>query len=126
MSDFFKLTGPLWAIGPAVVEGIKEESVKRMADEGERQWLAYLGDRLEEPTGYYESNIHQDYVGRDNISINDANVIYGSWLEGVGSRNSPRPGFPGYFAKRDTEDYLRAHGDSIIHDGVGRLIGKLK
>lgn len=120
-----RLLGPLWSIGPAVIAGITEESVKKMAEAGTKQWLAYLGDRLEEPTGYYQSNIHYDPIGAASASINDNNVIYGSWLEGIGSRNQTTS-FKGYWARRDTIDYLEHHGDEIINEGIGRLIGMLR
>ena len=34
------------------------------------------------------------------------NAIYAGWVEGVSSRNRPRPGFPGHFYFKNTRDWL--------------------
>jgi len=50
---------------------------------------------LKHPTGYYRSNIHAVKRGA-HVTIDDNRVIYGPWLEGTGSRNSPVTRFKGY------------------------------
>lgn len=51
------------------------------------------------PTGYYKSQVHARGVGDDRI-VDDGGVIYGPWLEGVGSRNAPVTRFKGYSSFR--------------------------
>lgn len=54
-----------------------------------------LGRVLKHPTGYYSSRIQAE-----RSEVNDGGVIYGAWLEGVGTRNSPVTRFRGYFTFR--------------------------
>ncbi len=60
--------------------------------------LARLGRVLQNPTGYYESQITVD---RRQIyrGVTDNNVVYGGWLEGVSSRNRTTR-FKGYHTFR--------------------------
>lgn len=48
------------------------------------------------PTGYYESRVEADRVSNELAIIHDNDVVYGPWLEGVGSRNYPVTRFKGY------------------------------
>jgi hypothetical protein len=50
---------------------------------------------LQNPTGYYESMIHTE-KHLDDVVVTDDPVVYGPWLEGVGSRNYPVTRFKGY------------------------------
>jgi hypothetical protein len=47
------------------------------------------------PTGYYEAHVRIRAAGPDKV-ISDGGVVYGPWLEGVGSRNFPATRFKGY------------------------------
>jgi hypothetical protein len=77
--------------------------MRRYADDVERETAEYgeglvhfyLASSLKRPTGYYQSQIAIRYRGGDPV-VSDGGVIYGPWLEGVGSRNSPATRFPGY------------------------------
>ena len=51
---------------------------------------------LKHPTGYYESHIRSERAGVLTSHVWDDLVIYGPWLEGVGSRNFPVTRFRGY------------------------------
>lgn len=90
-------TGPLF-------DGRAARSVARFVDDardtiaarGEDLVLAQLGMVLRHPTGYYEGEITTDRVTPDTDRVSDGGVVYGPWLEGVGSRNSPVTRFPGY------------------------------
>lgn len=55
---------------------------------------AELGRVLQHPTGYYESRVVADF-GRRPPSVHDSMVVYGPWLEGIGSRNATTR-FKGY------------------------------
>lgn len=67
-------------------ERIGKEGVNRIHDR--------LHEVLKHPTGYYESKIHTERQSNDLV-ITDTPVIYGPWLEGVGSRNQSTK-FKGY------------------------------
>jgi hypothetical protein len=47
------------------------------------------------PTGYYESQVRIRQDEPEKV-IHDGGVVYGPWLEGVGSRNFPVTRFRGY------------------------------
>lgn len=51
-------------------------------------------------TPYYETrlNIAGSATSDETLVVNDDNVIYGAWLEGVGTRNFPVTRFRGYGA----------------------------
>jgi hypothetical protein len=80
----------------------KDEISLRIAEEGERLIRQRLSTVLQHPTGYYESRISVDRAG-EGYRVSDGGVIYGPWLEGVGSRNSPVTRFPGYATFRRTK-----------------------
>jgi hypothetical protein len=80
---------------------------------------------LKHPTGYYESKIVADPVSAEMWSINDSNVIYGPWLEGIGSRNSPVTKFAGYATFRRVQGRMSQKATSIVQAWVDRTIGRL-
>lgn len=106
-------SGPLFdgrAVG--IVERYTVAARDRLAQEGENRVHARLHEVLRHPTGYYESHIHTDRQINDLV-ITDTPVVYGPWLEGVGSRNSPATRFPGYFTFRLVSQVLNAEAGEI-------------
>lgn len=105
----------------------EEDVAEALADEGERLVLKRLSQVLRHPTGYYESRIATERTGHNRYEIHDSNVVYGPWLEGTGSRNKPRPGFPGYHSFKIVEGQLKSKRGSIgrrvlrEHRSRGRL-----
>ena len=80
----------------------------KMAEDAKRRVLEILSGVLRHPTGRYESEIRIDGGGAE-IHVNDGTIVYGPWLEGDGSRNSPNTKFPGYHT-------FRIAGQQIDHD----------
>jgi hypothetical protein len=76
----------------AYVRAVPEE----LAKEGKLMVKERLHQVLKHPTGYYESRIRKYSLGSLGAVIVGDNVIYGAWLEGVGSRNFPHTRFKGY------------------------------
>lgn len=68
---------------------------EEIAETGVNLVRAELGRVLKHPTGYYESQIQTDRSAGSTL-ITDGGVIYGPWLEGIGTRNSPVTRFKGY------------------------------
>ena len=50
---------------------------------------------------------------RGHVSVNDAGIIYGWWLEGIGSRNFPVTRFRGYFSFKRAAATLRVQAPKI-------------
>jgi hypothetical protein len=86
----------------AAMHRFQDEISLRIAEQGEKLIRQRLKAVLQHPTGYYESRISVDRAGQ-GYRVSDGNVIYGPWLEGTGSRNSPVTRFAGYQTFRRTK-----------------------
>lgn len=85
--------------------------------------------------GTYQSGIHTDRANPDQLLIHDTPVVYGPWLEGVGSRNPiiwpgrlarGLPGrFPGYHAFRKISQVLDTMAEDIAEAELGRYVEEL-
>ncbi len=86
--------------------GIVEDYVDDMVWEVGAQGLAdvntVLNAMIQHPTPYYETQTTMNwgvYAGAGaNVIVHDRGIIYGRWLEGIGSRNYPKTSFKGYHA----------------------------
>lgn len=102
-------SGPMFdgraqAVFHRAVEDIKDE----VAQEGENLVHARLGSVIRHPTGRYEGSIVTERQADDRVIVGDR-VIYGAWLEGIGSRNSPVTRFKGYSTFRLVAQDLNDH-----------------
>ena len=82
-----------------------------------------LAEVLKHPTGYYQSNI--SYTGDNPATISDNRVVYGPWLEGVGSRNSPVTRFPGYHTFRKATPALDRVALNTANQVIQRFIARM-
>jgi hypothetical protein len=100
-------SGPLFdgRAEPAVDDFLRDAE-DDVATEGVEMVGDALHAVLRNPTGYYESQLGWERVGSHDEVYGDK-VIYGAWLEGVGSRNAPVTRFPGYFTFRSTTPLLQ-------------------
>lgn len=71
----------------AAVEAVAEQGVVAVRGELDRV--------LQNPSGFYESQIATDRVSDERQAVTDQGVVYGPWLAGVGSRNATSD-FGGY------------------------------
>ena len=71
-------------------------------------------------TGHYRRSIHTERRDLTAI-INDSNVVYGPWLEGVSSRNE-RSRFKGYRVWRQTRDWLDSKVDEIVQKRIRSFV----
>lgn len=83
-----------------------------------------LDQNLQNPTGYYRSQIHYTTNTRETV-ITDGGVIYGPWLEGTGSRNRTTK-FKGYADFRKATQQLSQAAQLIGQTVVDRMIGQLQ
>lgn len=91
----------------------------RVATYAEDQIHQRLHQVLKHPTGYYESRITVDRAGT-GYRVSDGGVIYGPWLEGTGSRNSPVTRFPGYQTFRRTKALVDRKAPQIAAELLAR------
>lgn len=94
-----------------------------LADETVIRIKSRLDTVLQNPTGYYKSNVkkvnRQIYRG-----VSDSNVVYGGWLEGV-AKNNQGSRFKGYRTFRIVRQGINRDKERIAAPMVRRLAGEL-
>jgi hypothetical protein len=113
------VSGPLFHADTQV--GLMLRRIERdVAQEGYRLVQVNLAGSLRHPTGYYQSHIR---VTKEPLgtSVNDSSVVYGPWLEGVGSRNRTTR-FKGYFSFRRASEQLDRQAVRIAIPAVEQFI----
>lgn len=93
-------------------QAVAEEAVNRIH--------ARLGDVLQHPTGYYESQITTDR-SVEEVHVTDSGVVYGPWLEGTGSRNQSSR-FKGYRTFRIVTQRLRSDAGAIARTAMTPIL----
>jgi len=117
--------GPLFD-GKAQVNlaAFMDEANQEVAYEGQ-QGVRTLGmSQYQHPTGYYSSNVVAERVSSDQSRVHDSMVVYGPWLEGVGSRNATTR-FKGYRTWRLTRQDLERKAPRIAMRVLKRYMPKL-
>jgi hypothetical protein len=115
-------------------DGRTQYAIWRAEDDMEReiaQWgmnkvHARLRRVLKHPTGYYQSHIQTQRV-MDWTEINDGGrIVYGPWLEGVGSRNYPVTRFKGYRTFRLVAQRMNAQAGAFAEKILARRLVGMK
>ena len=98
--------GPLFDGTAAVqVKHFLDEAVQTVAHQGQQDVRTLGMSQYQHPTGYYSSNVLAERVSAERSRVHDSMVVYGPWLEGVGSRNATTR-FKGYRTWRITRQKL--------------------
>ena len=82
-----------------------------------------LDQSIRNPTPYYETQITFDRRGHDGI-VWDRGVVYGAWLEGVGSRNRSTR-FKGYRSFRRAHHSTEREAKRLAEEEVKRFIPRM-
>lgn len=110
------------------VADYSHDVAKHLAELGEELLLYRFGHVLRHPTGYYTSHIDTRPLSPTKYEVHDSGVVYGHWLEGTGSRNSPVTIFPGYHTFAVVREQLKRKRGNVArrilrqHRSRGRLI----
>lgn len=119
-----KLKGPFFR---ANIDGwmdvVTDEAKHDVAQEAVDLVHIQLDHVLQNPTGYYDSQVQAEKVGKD-WHVNDNGVIHGGWLEGVSERNASTR-FKGYHTFRLVLQDIRRVGIDIAQHTFNRFIGRL-
>lgn len=92
--------GPIYThAADAAAHRFCDELEDDIADEAVDTLHRQFDMHFKHPTGYYKSQVKVRTGGPDKV-ISDGGVVYGPWLEGVGSRNFPKTRFKGYSSFR--------------------------
>lgn len=126
MSVDIDFHGPLF-------DGRAERAMERAADDARDDIAAYAEERVlmgtsanfKTRTPYYETRVTTTRVSSEVSLVNDQGVVYGPWLEGVGSRNRERPGFPGYHFWRAAKQAVVTRGPQIAEAAVRRRLPEM-
>lgn len=126
MATTVTVSGPLFnGLSDAIMNDMCGDIERAVADEGEQMVRAELPNVLQHPTGRYMSGIRTEVSGA-GMDVTDSGVVYGPWLEGIGSRNAPKTRFKGYSTFRRVAQALDARAKQIadpIVDAHVRSLG---
>ena len=84
-----------------------------LAEDAQDKWVHNLEGSIRDPTPYYWTRIDVREESATHYVVHDHGVVYGPWLEGTGSRNSPVTRFPGYHAEARAREMAKRHRSSI-------------
>lgn len=92
------VSGPMFdGRAAAAYDAFEIAAAAAVGDMAYMEVRAELARNLRNPTGFYESRVIHDRASASGDGrVHDSDVIYGPWLEGTGSRNSPVTRFAGY------------------------------
>lgn len=116
------LTSRVSTSGP-FFDGRTAHAVQSACSDFEREYAQHgynlvhtrLRQVLKFPTGYYQSHIRTTRMA-DGWSVNDGGrIVYGPWLEGVGSRNFPHTRFKGYRTFRLVAQKMKAQAGPFFN-----------
>jgi hypothetical protein len=125
MAVEIRISGPLFdARGQAAVARFREEALDEVAGQAMADVHENLNVSIRQPTPYYETQITMHRVSALHRVVDDLGVIYGPWLEGVGSRNQTTR-FKGYASFRRATQSVKARVGEIVQPAVRRLVDGL-
>lgn len=117
--------GPLWN-GQALtaVNEACAEMEELIAKRGAEMVDSNLNAVLKKQTPYYRLQVRAkpDHPG---WKVTDQGVIYGPWLEGIGSRNYPVTRFKGYSTFRRTAQQLQRVASDIGERVIVRFLPRM-
>jgi hypothetical protein len=98
---------------------------EKVAEDGRRKVADNLHRSIRHPTGYYESHVRVEPRGSLQHVVTDGGVVYGPWLEGVGSRNSSTR-FKGYASFRRAVQETESSADGTAKQMLPRYIARME
>ena len=99
-------------------------TVLELVNEGEKDVDAQLYPGHGLLTGHYRRNVHGEMTSTLHGKVHDSGVVYGPWLEGVGSRNASSR-FRGYAMFRNARQRLEGRKLEILKKWVAKAIGRM-
>lgn len=117
-------SGPFFDGGTAKAIGaFEDQAEKDVADVAAQMIQEELGHVLKHPTGRYRRSIHTVTHGANTV-VTDGGIVYGPWLEGVGSRNA-RSRFKGYSTFRRIGQKVAAKSGAIAEATLSHFTGRM-
>lgn len=128
MGAQINIRGPLFdGVAKRDLEAATLEVQQEVAHYALFQWQLNLEGSLQNPTGRYQSQLNVLRRDPETVSVNDgwpgSGLVYGPWLEGVGTRNKTTR-FKGYFALRRAANSVAQKTAAIAQPIIDRFIAK--
>lgn len=118
-------SGPLFdGRAEAAVVAFLDEAKQEVGSQGLADVHQLLDASIRHPTPYYETQILVERQAND-VVVHDRGIIYGPWLEGVGSRNRTTR-FKGYFSFRRARQSLEGKVPGIAERVLQRYLGRMQ
>jgi hypothetical protein len=108
----------------AALHEYKDDMLDRVGAQGLADVQFMLDRSIRHPTPYYETQITVERAGNERI-VHDRGIIYGPWLEGVGSRNRTTR-FKGYFSFRRARQALDRKAGPIAEATLQRYLPRMQ
>lgn len=134
MNVTIRVDGPFFRLGAAPLLASLHDAVNELVAEGEKLAkgraievvYSHGGAHPEQyrPTGRWLNSLHGEMTGPYQGTIDDAKLVYGPWLEGVGSRNESTR-FKGYATFRWVFGELEKRAEDVLQKHVRRAVEKL-
>lgn len=119
-----KKSGPLFdGRAEAAVVRFTRDSTSVLTRVGTQMVKLKYGARIRENTGHFLGRITGDVTGSIG-RIYTKFILYGYWLEGVGSQNATSR-FKGYWAYRETFIELDARSTEILQPLIEKMIREM-
>ena len=131
-----ELKGPIFKQAPQQIQKLGNRIVEDMVKKGEARLTLMLRPRPggvylsvaqagkgKASTGHYRRNLNTMVSGLRG-TITDGGVIYGPWLEGVGSRNATTR-FKGYASFRRVGQWMESQRRRVTEFHVNKLVREL-
>lgn len=99
-----------WEAG---LDGLVVDLVGAVSDTALEQWRANLDRSIKVNRQRYVGETRVTRVDDGHATVNDGTSVYGPWLEGQGSRNSPVTRFEGYDSAREAAEKVSATVDEV-------------
>jgi hypothetical protein len=95
-----------------------------VGSQGLANWHLFLDQSIRHPTPYYETQVTVQRMATD-VVVHDRGIVYGPWLEGVGSRNRSTR-FKGYFSLRRAYQELRGQAQHLAERAIRRGVESIR
>jgi hypothetical protein len=106
-----------------IIDDFLDEAKWVVGSQGLANVQVILDRRIRFPTPYYETQVMVQRRA-DDVAVHDRGIIYGPWLEGVGSRNRTTR-FKGYHSFRQATQELDKQVPRLVADAAARATRRL-
>jgi hypothetical protein len=105
-----------------IEDKIQDATYERVKELGQSQFR-YVDMSRHQVPGKWLFSIRKGHADRAPTVYTD--IIYGYWLEGIGSRNFPKTRFRGYRMWRETTQQIQAEAADLAEEPINKAVARL-